>query len=1699
MVEKNDNASDGSQNFPHLQWVQEHLGIETLSYSDISEGFVLLQILSLISVTATDLSWYSSSAAFECDNIDARIFADLANGLRQVGISEDDGVSEAVIAGIRNGDTESCNVLLSMLRNRYEKLHGSPAAASVSPKDDSDRLSMPKDYDSEWYEVAERSFKPAIRWTLLFAKCRKSEAPPRSSETIEEALTDLDRQNGKFVPRAKLIPYLCSGRLYEAVASQIFGEASPEYLDHLTTHGYLKFKSSLRDSIRDMIADDTPFYESIHCNLMEALIAASCRGVGVGNIVDHIRKRFPAFNIAALYPYDLEDALLIWTNQCLALIRKEAASALPASSRFAQTVMETPDVDELGPGFSDGRVFCLMMCLYLHNACERHMRHLLTSDARLANWTAFTSMCQDHNAIDVTWSPRELASEEHASPGSTGAVRLIYMSIVCQLFRAFQTGDGHDARAAIKTLALAQERLDAKAANAKSAIQPGDENVHTELKRGPRKKTDKREKGGVGNNEVPQIVSRAGSVNCTSVERHSDEVVQATSKKQQKPKKSLVNHDNELWQRLPLTESKDSHFADDNEPELIRETSSEKISLKNKSVTNRDEELSQSASHVETTTGDGSGGHNAKDVAQKKPEKKVSKKESTIRQNIPLPLKTSRETFKNGYSVGDPSTELIRATSQNELIKIRKDLVNDYDNEFPQKAPGAGSRDDESADTHGNDVSRGTEHRLVKESAIASGNESLQKASCAGSKNGGSSGNPGNATAQKKSKKNSVKKDPENNQSNEPSSKTSEADTRNGDSADHRGTEYVRAMSAKQRSKSIKEGNELFSPLSRTELPKPKFDSCQSDQVSEETSSAEPWKTTLAAHDGDSPSSERGNNRNDVCADLPKKGISTAETVNHGSAGFAEGTLRADVSKVVPAPRHQDEHSEDRRRTESREVEPAASQSSGHAKSTSSNDVLQTSECIHTASDNTISTQTWRQNAVAHQRVEFLNKTPNTVSRRGEGFSRKSPRAELEMIASSNDSTDADDAASDLGLDDMPTLFSQRANSIPDVPAMPMKSVFPAIVTSSLASSQKLLGVSSRDLTTTAHVESSAVRLPDITTDSSHISVLHRNSEISIQDRIWSAKKRSRPASAKSLQSTSVWVAAPPAQVNVNSTGTRVADPFSDEEGWSTEEEEEDPHVAQQAEEPDPVTDEAEWETDEEEKPQIAAKETMTLRSADKVVRGRSKPAPVRVVARRPNPRQSSASQLEYSNCRFMPLQTWENVAKETPQPVSTEVVTRRSDTHQSSACTPELSDSQILPASPTAETSSAPALEQQSMLSTSTTRPTSAVQIAPAAEPSRQRNGSRSAGSQARRLGTGLREYPLQEPQSEDSSDEGYAIRMPVKKSPNCMSTGLRQRPPDDADSADSSDDEDYAIRKPVEGAGDLHLHSDQKAAVVSSTRIVAPENKVTATVIAPAVTNASVPEAKEHKHVQKPAERLQEIKSRKAETIRRMEAAREQELQRIALQKQEDAQKKEEAKRIRLQEQSQKLEERAKQIADERAKLKKDQERAVTSPSSTNGAATSRRASKSSVRTSVKEQSNRQLIRNALVHVCLAGSVNEKCQEEVLEDLETTSSNHFIILFHAPSTQTFRGLYSYDPRLDQALKIHPGTQGPDVLDTSNVLTFYKYDSGARSFKPVPTKSFGRSVHAVAIGREWAAKGKEKAVAAKLHTKQPVKGAVAC
>jgi hypothetical protein len=76
-------------------------------------------------------------------------------------------------------------------------------------------------------------------------------------------------------------------------------------------------------------------------------------------------------------------------------------------------------------------------------------------------------------------------------------------------------------------------------------------------------------------------------------------------------------------------------------------------------------------------------------------------------------------------------------------------------------------------------------------------------------------------------------------------------------------------------------------------------------------------------------------------------------------------------------------------------------------------------------------------------------------------------------------------------------------------------------------------------------------------------------------------------------------------------------------------------------------------------------------------------------------------------------------------------------------------------------------------------------------------------------------------------------------------------------------------------------------------------------------------------------------------------------------------------------------------------------------------------------------------------------------------------------VILLRDVNNFAYRGLYAWDTNDTKSNKVDKSS-GPNELDPRAVLVYYKYDSGARTFKPIPTKSFGKTVDAVAIGREY-------------------------
>ncbi|XP_068606588.1 calmodulin-regulated spectrin-associated protein 3 [Brachionichthys hirsutus] len=115
---------------------------------------------------------------------------------------------------------------------------------------------------------------------------------------------------------------------------------------------------------------------------------------------------------------------------------------------------------------------------------------------------------------------------------------------------------------------------------------------------------------------------------------------------------------------------------------------------------------------------------------------------------------------------------------------------------------------------------------------------------------------------------------------------------------------------------------------------------------------------------------------------------------------------------------------------------------------------------------------------------------------------------------------------------------------------------------------------------------------------------------------------------------------------------------------------------------------------------------------------------------------------------------------------------------------------------------------------------------------------------------------------------------------------------------------------------------------------------------------------------------------------------------------------------------------------------------------------------------------KSNKFIIHNAVTRCCLAGKVNEPQKNKIVEEMEKSAANHFLILFRDASCQ-FRAVYTMNPETDEMARL-TGI-GPRVISLEMVESIYKYSSDRKQFTAIPSKTMSMSVDAFTIpGHFW-------------------------
>ncbi|KAM3598377.1 uncharacterized protein V6R79_017212 [Siganus canaliculatus] len=115
---------------------------------------------------------------------------------------------------------------------------------------------------------------------------------------------------------------------------------------------------------------------------------------------------------------------------------------------------------------------------------------------------------------------------------------------------------------------------------------------------------------------------------------------------------------------------------------------------------------------------------------------------------------------------------------------------------------------------------------------------------------------------------------------------------------------------------------------------------------------------------------------------------------------------------------------------------------------------------------------------------------------------------------------------------------------------------------------------------------------------------------------------------------------------------------------------------------------------------------------------------------------------------------------------------------------------------------------------------------------------------------------------------------------------------------------------------------------------------------------------------------------------------------------------------------------------------------------------------------------KSNKFIIHNAITRCCLAGKVNEPQKNKIVEEMEKSSANHFLILFRDASCQ-FRAVYTMNPETEEMVRL-TGI-GPRIISPEMVESIYKYSSDRKQFTVIPSKTMSMSVDAFTIpGHFW-------------------------
>ncbi|CAM9253119.1 unnamed protein product [Pylaiella littoralis] len=112
---------------------------------------------------------------------------------------------------------------------------------------------------------------------------------------------------------------------------------------------------------------------------------------------------------------------------------------------------------------------------------------------------------------------------------------------------------------------------------------------------------------------------------------------------------------------------------------------------------------------------------------------------------------------------------------------------------------------------------------------------------------------------------------------------------------------------------------------------------------------------------------------------------------------------------------------------------------------------------------------------------------------------------------------------------------------------------------------------------------------------------------------------------------------------------------------------------------------------------------------------------------------------------------------------------------------------------------------------------------------------------------------------------------------------------------------------------------------------------------------------------------------------------------------------------------------------------------------------------------------RSNRKLVRNAINFLCLAGGHLEEKKTRALQALDSHPGSNFVVLLAHTKLLSFKGLYACSGEEDGTADRVFGL-GPPQIDATVASGFYKYNSAAREFREVRSKTLGKTTDAISM-----------------------------